>query len=310
LETLAPLLRQSERALEAEQAVKDLRAWAAGEDEAPPPRDALGRLAEIGDLPGWLGDLAARLANDGRRRPVGASSAYAITGRFGSGEDLSTADDRSVHSVAVSLADHSAGVRDYARRYALAVGLPHGIVSDLALAGWLHDVGKADPRFQVWLHGGNELAAVLLPTVLAKSGLNPRNRAAILRAREQAGYPQEARHEVASLALIAGQPQLREQANDWDLVQHLVASSHGLGRPFVPVIPDQLPDRIDLSHGGLELHCGSDHAPWRLDSGAAERYWRLVRRYGWWGLAWLESVLRLADHRRSEDEQRRPDTDD
>lgn len=281
-----------------------LKSWAAREDGAPDVSETLNELGDMAELPSWLRALALSLAHDRRCRAVETSGAYAIVGSRGSIEDVSTADDSSSLGAEVTLARHTAGVRKYAIHFAKAL-LPERLAEDIILAACLHDVGKADPRFQTWLRGGDEISAALATRLLAKSGQNPRNRAAMRLARKRAGYPDGARHEVQSLALIAHQESLRSRANDWDLVQHLVVSHHGFARPFVPVVCDPEPVEVSLQHYGSRLSGNSDHNLHRLDSGIADRYSRLVRRYGWWGLAWLEAIVRLADHRRSEDEESR-----
>jgi CRISPR-associated endonuclease/helicase Cas3 len=280
-------------------------------------RAALDRLAAHPAIEAWarsviesLRDLGCRLVDAG-----GSPVLVGRPARAGADPEVSTSEDSSSSTVMATLADHSAGVESWARRLASGSGIDRAdLIDALAFAGWLHDVGKADPRFQVWLHGGDEVAAANAPALLAKSDANPRNGAARERARVRARYPRGMRHEMLSVAMITASEELRKDAAarglDWDLVVHLVASHHGFARPFAPLAEhDAEPVEVALVHreaklGDFRLAARSDHGLHRADSGIADRFWLLARRYGWHGLAYLEAILRLADHRRSEEEER------
>lgn len=214
-----------------------------------------------------------------------------------------TEDDAGLFDVGrVTLRRHCGHVRDVARQFATSIGLGAAVVEDLVLAAWLHDVGKADARFQRWLLGGSEILVTVEEEPLAKSPLPARDTVAMRQARQRAGYPAGYRHELLSLALIRESEYLRA-ASDPDLVLHLIASHHGWCRPFPPFVDDPADEPVHLEHGGQLLLARTRHHLAAGDSGIADRYWRCVDRYGWWGVAWLEAVLRLADHRASEFEE-------
>jgi CRISPR-associated endonuclease/helicase Cas3 len=172
--------------------------------------------------------------------------------------------DNTRTSHAVPLAQHLQGVGQVAARFATGAGLPPALIEALDEAGRLHDLGKNDSRFQL-------LLGARPGELLAKSGaIDPRI------TREFAGLPIGWRHEVAS---VAARPHVDP------LVRYLIGSHHGRGKPWLPARPD-----VDL---------------WREAQGAEwpTLHRDMVHRFGWWGLAYLEALLRLADWARSVEEQ-------
>jgi CRISPR-associated endonuclease/helicase Cas3 len=165
---------------------------------------------------------------------------------------------------AVPLAAHLAGVAQAAADIARSCELPTPLAEAVTEAARLHDLGKNDPRFQLML--GAEPGSLL-----AKSGTHE-----VGVSRELAGLPRGWRHEIAS---VAQRPALDP------LVRYLIGTHHGRGRPWLPAAPDV---RLWREAGG---------ANWP----ALAR--QMQQRFGPWGLAYLEALVRLADWRRSVDEQ-------
>lgn len=211
---------------------------------------------------------------------------------------------RVARKVSVLLSQHSKGVGDIAKKMALLAGFPEDRVEDIALAGFLHDAGKAHPDFQALLFGGDEIAAELARVsgkALAKSGRLKLDRAA----RDRAKLPAGARHEVASLWLALAHPAFAK-AHDRDLVLWLVGTHHGHGRPFFPAVEWPRPGETFIASldEGAEVASQPAASLASLTARWAALYERLSRELGLWELAYCEAVVRLADHRVSELEQR------
>lgn len=206
---------------------------------------------------------------------------------------------------AITLSTHIRHVADLAEITAQALGLQKQFRAALRSAAELHDLGKADPRFQALLLGGNPHAAYALEEPLAKSERKRLSATEHERARLRSGLPKGFRHEMASVQLAEAGTSTPEVN---DLVLHFIATHHGYARPFAPVVDDPEPPSIHLTGEeaghpfSLTTEQRSSLPPHRLDSGIPERFWLLLRQHGPWTLALLETVLRLADQQASEAE--------
>jgi len=206
-------------------------------------------------------------------------------------EDPRDDSDESSFSLPVTLEDHTAHVRAMTEVFAKHLGLQPSFQHDLKIAADAHDLGKSDPRFQAMLYGGRDRRPG--EPALAKSA--SRTAGARRRAAALAGWPPGERHEFVSAALLGRSEEAPGKAFDWELVVHLVGAHHGFGRPFPPLTRHPVPIQVRATLAAESLVACSDHELYRLESGWLERFWRLIGRYGYWGLAYLEAVLRRAD---------------
>ncbi len=207
-------------------------------------------------------------------------------------EDDPTASSLTPTGARVSLHVHLAAVRERARQIAEHLGLSDELTAVLAdAAGW-HDLGKAEDRFQAMLHGGDPYAAAIAVEPLAKSGMDPQDRQAWRLARLRAGLPAGARHEAWSAALVAHHVAEHGYVGDADLLVHLVASHHGHARPLLPLVVDDDPRPVHAAIDNAKVQVDSAHT---IDLDHPGRFAALNQRYGRWGLALLEAVVRCAD---------------
>jgi CRISPR-associated endonuclease/helicase Cas3 len=167
---------------------------------------------------------------------------------------------------------HHGWTKGFAERITRRLGVPAAIASAVVLAAWIHDRGKARIVWQ-WAIGNRKNVA----EPLAKSG-HGRFRHELC-----AGY----RHEFGTLVDVAqpdmGDPILVEVLNhpERELVLHLVAMHHGRARPHFPRSAYDPEATTALND--------------RIAAEVPVRFASLQRRFGHWGLAWIETLMRTSD---------------
>ena len=198
-------------------------------------------------------------------------------------------DETSLDVAAVDLDRHGQAVAERARAIADRIGLPPDLADVVERAGALHDIGKADRRFQRWLDPEGRRGVLV-----AKSNA-PRHRWESMRV--AAGWPRGGRHEDLSARLVRA---WLEQEPTWgdsvqrDLLLHLVISHHGRGRPLVPPVADGTPEQVSGVVASAAVEVPADLA--NVDWDQPARFKRLNDRFGPWGLALLEAIVIRSDH--------------
>jgi len=276
--------------------------WDALQDEwvklDRPPRPGMTLLLKASD-----GGYDAEIGFDAglTKQPVPPVNAAEATVSDAFGEDW-----RSQQKYSVALVDHLGHAANQVAGLCHALGETASADALRRAALW-HDVGKAHPVFDATMHACNAAPEGFL----AKSPCNGRHSRKFFR------------HELASaltwLAQHDGEPNA-------DLITYIIAAHHGKVRMSLRAMPteepapdgrrfvrgvwesDELPaldfhgehsDKTTLSLALMELGEGEQGPSWTA------RALNLLEHHGPFQLAWLETLVRLADWRASGEEQER-----
>lgn len=173
--------------------------------------------------------------------------------------------DISSHNSYQLLDDHLSSVELKAELICKKLGLPELVTEALLLAAKYHDLGK---NRRCWQSGlGNPNHATPLAKYPAGRGNWKLNH----------GY----RHEVGSCLDLYKYNEVADHPLR-DLILHLVSSHHGYSRPC-------------FEDKGLSdpMHTYEENMSFKYES--MIRFEKLQREYGWWGLAFLEALIKSAD---------------
>ena len=269
-------------------------------------RDASGFTGNPKDVPE---PVAARAPSTGTGADATRSGGPTPSESEGHDEDT-----LSENATIVSLADHLRHVVAEAESLCAALGAEPATRATVVRAACWHDLGKAHEVFQDTMRRGLDGRAVAPDVLLAKTAKQTRHGRAYFR------------HELASsLAFLAHEGWSR----DADLAAYLIAAHHGKVRLNLRPLPREAAPKDDCAGSrfargvweGDELPAFDLEGGERWEGGSlrlsimelgwddisreswAERTRELLARLGPFRLAWLETLLRVADWRASAKER-------
>lgn len=202
---------------------------------------------------------------------------------------------------------HSCGVQSFAEEFAKKIGMGEDVASALSLAGLLHDAGKAERRVQAMLRrqDPDDMGELEAGDMLAKSARPTKGYKEYKTFLDRAHLPEGYRHECWSVRLASAHPKIRGSSHA-DLIKYLIGTHHGHGRPVFPAVDDpHAVGTIRWSAEGHGMEADAAHGLSGVDPDWIDMCEGLYEKYGPWGLAHMEAVLRLADHCQSAKEEKR-----